>query len=342
MPKKEGVSLDKTLEVFNQEIETGRFHSVYLLYGKEEYLVKEYRDKLKNAVLADGDEMNYSCFSGKNIDFAEVRDIGCTLPFFADYRFLLFEETGLFKKSNELAEILSSFPKSTVVLFKEKEIDKRNKLYKYVQKNGFILEMASLSEAATVDFIVAELWKGEKKIKKSTVDYLLSQVEHSLFRLKNEIDKLIAYTGDRMEVTIEDIDAVCCKEATDQIFSMLDAVADGNSVRALHLYKELLELQKEPLGILSLLFRHCNILLQVKTEAELYSNFELGKRMGIYPKYLQNYMRQAKKFQVSELRKMLADCVETDYGFKRGKIAIQLGVELLLVSFSNMHMVSAS
>lgn len=334
MPKKEKNVLEETLAVLNQEIESGSFHTVYLFYGEEEYLVRQYRDKLKQAVLSDGDEMNFSCFQGKDIDFAEVRDIGSTLPFFAEHRFLLFEETGLLKKSNEFSEILGGLPESTVVLFCEKEVDKRNKLYKYVQKNGLVSEMVSLSEKEMVNFIVEELWKGEKRIKKSTVDYFLNQVEHSMYHLKNEMEKLIAYTGERMEVTREDIDAICCKEANDQIFSMLDAVADGNSVRALHLYRELLEIQKEPLHILAMVFRHCNILLQIKTEEGKFSGFDLAKRLGLYQSFYANYARQAKKFQASQLKEMLTRCVETDYNFKSGKMTIQLGVELLLVSFS--------
>ncbi len=337
MPKKEEARFEKTLGLLNKELEAESFHPVYLLYGKEEYLVKEYCHKLMQAVLKDGDEMNFAFFQGKEIDFAEVRDIGSTLPFFADYRLLYFEETGLFKKANELSEILTNLPESTVVVFREKEVDKRNKLYKYVQKNGLISEMVPMGEKAMIDFIVDELWKGQKRIKKSTVDYFLSQVEHSMFHLKNEIMKLISYTGDRMEVTMEDIDAICCREASDQIFSMLDAVADGNSVRALHFYGELLILQKEPLGILAMLFRHCNILLQIKTEENNHSGYELAKRLGLFQNHFSNYSRQAKKFQVSQLKEMLERCVETDFSFKRGQINIQLGLETLLVSFSEMN-----
>ena len=35
------------MKVINEQIKTGEFQSVYLLYGEEEYLKKQYRDKLK-------------------------------------------------------------------------------------------------------------------------------------------------------------------------------------------------------------------------------------------------------------------------------------------------------
>ena len=47
------------MKVISDDIKKGEFKSVYLLYGEEEYLKKQYRDRLKNAIVGD-DTMNYS------------------------------------------------------------------------------------------------------------------------------------------------------------------------------------------------------------------------------------------------------------------------------------------
>ena len=47
------------MKVISDDIKKGEFKSVYLLYGEEEYLKKQYRDRLKNAIAGD-DTMNYS------------------------------------------------------------------------------------------------------------------------------------------------------------------------------------------------------------------------------------------------------------------------------------------
>ena len=39
----------------------------YLLYGPEVYLRKQYRDKLKTALIGDDDTMNYNYFEGKGL-----------------------------------------------------------------------------------------------------------------------------------------------------------------------------------------------------------------------------------------------------------------------------------
>ena len=58
-----------------EDIKSRSFHSVYLLYGEESYLVRLYRDKLKQAVLDGADEMNYSNFQGSSVNLPEVREI---------------------------------------------------------------------------------------------------------------------------------------------------------------------------------------------------------------------------------------------------------------------------
>lgn len=314
-----------------EDIKNRTFHPVYLLYGEESYLVRLYRDKLKKAVLDGGDEMNYSNFQGSGLDLLEVREIADTLPFFQDYRIIVLEDTKLFKSANEFVEYLPSMPDTTILVFIEKEVDKRNKLYKYVQKNGLAVEMTAMSAGDTKKFVAMKLRDSEKKIRESTAEYFLEQVENSLNNIENELEKLIAYTYGREEITREDIDAVCSVQVTGQIFKMLDAIASGQKQEMMRLYHDLLELKESPMSILYLLTRHFNILLQIKTASGDVSKSELAKKIGIPPFAVGKYQMQCKHFTKEQLKRMLTLCTETEFDFKRGRIADQIGVETLLM-----------
>ncbi|HBI72189.1 MAG TPA: DNA polymerase III subunit delta, partial [Lachnospiraceae bacterium] len=126
------------MKVIKEHIKLGSYKPFYLLYGTEEYLKKLYRDKLKDAILGDTDGMNYSYFEGKEIDLKKVTEVVQTLPFFSDRRLVIIENSGLFKSQNELSTMLSGMPDSTIVIFVETEIDKRNKLYKLVKDRGTV------------------------------------------------------------------------------------------------------------------------------------------------------------------------------------------------------------
>ena len=47
------------MQRINEDIKTGQLKQVYLLYGEEAYLRKQYKDRLKKALCADGDTMNF-------------------------------------------------------------------------------------------------------------------------------------------------------------------------------------------------------------------------------------------------------------------------------------------
>ena len=99
------------MKTIDNDIKAGDFKKVYLLYGQERYLIKQYRDKLIKAMVSEGDSMNFSSFEGDGINQKEIIDLAETLPFFADKRVILIEDAGIFSKAgDELGEYLKDSP----------------------------------------------------------------------------------------------------------------------------------------------------------------------------------------------------------------------------------------
>lgn len=65
--------------------------------GRSPILRQLYKKKLTEAVLPEGDTMNLSVYTGKNVDPKAVIDQAETMPFFADKRLILLEDTGFSK-----------------------------------------------------------------------------------------------------------------------------------------------------------------------------------------------------------------------------------------------------
>lgn len=145
------------MKVIKEHIKSGSFKPFYLLYGSEEYLKKLYRDKLKVAILSDGDDMNYSYYAGKDVDAVKVSQAAQTLPFFSDRKLIVIENSGMFKSANTLSDLLGELPESTVVVFVESEIDKRNKLFKLVKDKGIVSEMNGLDDKNLKLFVASLL-----------------------------------------------------------------------------------------------------------------------------------------------------------------------------------------
>ena len=113
-----------------EDIKSGQLKQAYLLYGEEAYLRLQYRDRLKNALADPADTMNFHRFEGKSIAPAELIDLAETMPFFAQRRVILVENSGFFQKSAEqLADYLKNPAPTAFFIFVETQVDKRSRMF---------------------------------------------------------------------------------------------------------------------------------------------------------------------------------------------------------------------
>ena len=324
------------MEQLLQDLKQQNFKNIYLLCGEEAYLRNQYKKKLRDALVMDGDTMNYSYYEGKDINPRAVIDMAETLPFFADRRVLMVENSGFFKnKCEELADYVSVIPESTCFIFVETEIDKRSRIYKEVKKYGRVVEFGIQKDDVLIKWILGMLKKEGKNITKETLQTFLTKTGSDMQLIKNELDKLVSYTEGRDVITTADVEHVCITQTTNKIFDMINAVAEGNQKKALELYEDLLSLKEPPMRILFLIARQFNQLYQLKLLAkEGMPSSEIAKQAGIMPFAMKKYQAQAKSFSEEELRTAVEECVASEEAVKTGMMNDRLSVELLIIKYS--------
>ena len=169
----------------DEDVKTGQFQPVYLLYGEETYLKRQYKQKLLQAVADIDDTMNTAFYEGKNINPGEIIDLAETLPFFAERRLILLENTGMFKTScEELADYIKHMTETTCLVFVEEEVDKRSKMYKAVKNKGRVIEFARQTEALLTKWILSRLKREGKKITQSDMQLLLEKQKEGKKRMR--------------------------------------------------------------------------------------------------------------------------------------------------------------
>ena len=163
------------MKSLNEDIKTGQWKPVYLLCGEEAYLKKQYKDRITKAILPEGDTVNYAYYEGKGINPGELIDLAETMPFFAERRLIVVENSGFFKNASpELAEYIKTMPETACFLFVEQEVDKRGKLYKAVKSKGRITEMGRQDEKTLLYWLASQVKREGRQIKESTAKYLLA------------------------------------------------------------------------------------------------------------------------------------------------------------------------
>ena len=322
------------MQRINEDIRQQNFKQVYLLYGEERYLRKQYTDRLRKALCNEDDQMNTHFYEGKDINVGEIIDLAETLPFLAERRVIFISNSNLFKSGGEkMAEYLAAPNETTFFVFTESEVDKRSKLYKTVQSKGYVSEFAIQDENTLKRWIAGILGKEGKKITENTVQLFLTKTGTDMENIQMELEKLICYCMDRDVITNEDVEVICTNRISNHIFDMINAIADKQQQVALQLYYDLLALKEPPMRILFLIARQCNMLLQVKEmKSRGYDNKAIGSKIGVPPFIAGKYVTQASKFKTSDLKRAVTQCVEAEEAVKTGRMNDMMSVEVLIVS----------
>ncbi len=324
------------MKSLNEDLKTGSFKQIYLLYGEENYLKKQYKERFVKAMLPEGDTMNYAYYEGKGVEIREVIDLAETLPFFAERRLIVFENTGLFKsKASELADYIRVMPDTTCFIFVETEVDKRGKLYKAVKSKGHIVELPFQDENTLKRWILGNVRREGKQMSDSAAAYLIGKTGTGMENIQKELEKLFCYTLHRDAILPEDIDAVCVTQITNHIFDMVNAVAEKRQRQALELYYDLLALKEPPMRILFLLVRQYRLLFQVKNLMKKgYTRKDIAAKAGLHPFAAGKYKEQSRYCQIGELRGILEVGADMEECVKTGRLTDTLAVELFLVKYS--------
>lgn len=324
------------MKTIDNDIKFGQLKKVYLLYGEERYLVRQYRDKLKKALTSPDDTMNFSAFEGDDVNVKEIIDLAETLPFFADRRVILIEDSKLFKKGgDELAEYLENLPETTYFVFVEEEVDKRSRLFKAVTKQGNAVEFVTQTDETLMKWIGARISREGKNITQAAYRTFIAKTGTDMENIEKELEKLICYCMDKDVIEPEDVEAVTTEQISNKVFDMVDAIASHRQKQAMDLYYDLLALREAPMRILFLITRQFQILLTVKVMSNQgFGNKDIASKAGCPEWTVRKYQGQAKAFSLEQIKKAIQDGVEYEEAVKTGRMNDQMAVELFVVTYS--------
>ena len=339
-----------TSEQLEQELKQGKLRSIYLLYGKEEYLLETSVKKIKklfgNMLLG----INYIQIDDTNVDklISEIQ----TPSFGYEKKLIIVKNSGtLFKKpkggaksnktSNTITDKISSYieeniniiNEATILVFIEQEIDTNN-LVKVIEKYGVVCNFEKLKPVQLAQRL-KEIFKAYKvKIDDKTLQILIETCGTSMQVLINEIRKLIEYAGENGTITKEAIELLSIKEIDSVKYDLTDNLGKKNITQALETLHELIY-NKEPIQkILVTLYGHFKKIYLTKLAIEYNRNIAEALNLKPNQMFLANkYKMQEGYFNKKHLRKILQELVDLDYNYKQGNIDINVGLEAILCTY---------
>ena len=244
----------------NADIKSGKFSTVYFLYGEESFLTQTYAKRIKSIALGDGQvDINLLELSG-NPDLSMLSDHVETLPFFAEHRVIMVNDFNPDKISDEEAEsfvqLMKKVPDTTILVFYLTGIkfsprtQKGKKLFDDIKQYACVCEFDQLNKMQVGELIRKKAAKQKRLISPTNAEYLAEITGCDMNLASVESTKLCCYVNEGQEITREIIDTMVAKQLETNVYSLVNTMIAGSKSKAFSLLDELFEQGADPIELL--------------------------------------------------------------------------------------------
>ena len=202
-----------------------------------------------------------------------------------------------------IAALESGLAPGNILLLLAETADRRKKLYKYLDKNGVIIDLSVDSGGTAAarteqQNLLAELARRTlaqfgKKLASDALEPLLERIGFHPVAVVMESEKLALYVGEQPVISRADVDAMVGRTREEAIFELSEAYSSGKLEQALGLLDRLQQGGMHPLAILGGLRNHIRKLLLTKAVLD---GAEVTFSPGLpFPAFQKNYLPQLKE-----------------------------------------------
>ncbi len=266
-----------------------------LVCGEDEFAVKQRARSLYGSWTAEVGGMDHEIIdaavthSGEALKvLARLREALQTLPFFGSGKVIWLQNCNFLGDERaaaaqavtgslaDLAQEIKDFSWENVrLLISAGKVDKRKTFFKTLDKIGQVESFAGWSVDDRDWASQAEAWVSKavqarrKKISDEALAELVDCVGPHARQLESEVEKVALYVGERNEIQVEDVIALCTRNKTARAFALGDALGDRDLPRLLRrldeeLWEVRLDPQKSEIGLLYGLIAKVRALLMLK------------------------------------------------------------------------------
>ena len=228
------MSAEKILSDWKKKL----FKPVYWLEGEEDYYIDQLMNYAEHSILNESEaSFNLSVFYGKDANWSDLVNACMRYPMFADKQVVLLKEAQQMKDLEKLENYIEHPLKSTifVVSYKEKTLDKRTKLYKFVKKEGDIFTSEKVKDYKLIEWL-SEYVKGQNlTMTQKAIALLAEHLGNNLSRIVNEIDKVSINLGSRKSINEDDIEKFVGVSKEYNVFELQDALRKKDLAKAVRI-----------------------------------------------------------------------------------------------------------
>lgn len=322
---------------------------IFLLHGPDSFRrqqkLQELKDKFINSLDPLGQSL--SVIDGEKISIKELSSQINSGSLFSKKRMIVINNIFINKNKELFNYVLdlsqkTQDPENNIIIFNEETIYKTKlnseakKLATWLLKQPYVQEFKILNNLQLLQFAKKEIQSKKAQIQPSALTLLVSKTGDDLWRLHNEINKLIAASSNQA-ITEKLVNELVKGEIEENIFNLIDALVSKNKNLAIKLLEEQLLAGLSVEYILAMLQRQVKIMLSVKLlqEEGVRTEQEAAQKLSIHPFVAKKAWQQSKNFSLEELSENWQKLLGVDLENKSGKTNVKSELYLLLTQDLN-------
>ena len=313
--------------------------SVYLIAGKDAYLVTNQAQKVVDSLLSP-DEKTLSLLSLDSNDAqpTNVLDELRTLPFLAKKRVVHIKDADKFISANrDLLERYFENPASSgILVMSVSSWAKNTRLAKKLPPIGQLIEVGEIKNYKLADFVINYARsEHNKKIDRQAAQLLVELTGTEPGRLTGEIDKLAVYNDKTDIITTQDIAKLTGNNRIFDAFNVINEMSSGNTKKAVvRLRKMFAADRSSQYTIIGAFSYHFRQMFTAKAMLEKrQSKKEVISKCRIWGD-IEGFFRRLSKLTLSQLANILTELAKIDHGSKTGRTTIPTAIENLVIKTS--------
>lgn len=331
------------IDKLENDIKKNKLENCYILLGTDEELIKEQVQLIiDKAIDPSFMDLNLIKFDGMKFTGETFRDSCETLPFLSDKKVILVYRANFLKDINDndskkafeaCKEYIENTPSHCILIFYYILDDKREKISnraKKLEKHSLIIKADRLKGERLYKRVEERFKAQGKDIGKIELKYFCEKVENNTHMIYSEIDKLINYTDGR-KISKADIDAMLPYKSENDIFDLVDYIADKKSEKAIELMNELLFKGENIMYILTMIERQFKLLFRVKLNKQQTTD-SIVKELRLPPFICDRLIRQSRKFKLKQLKGCIELCLSTEKTLKSTTLDKKTELELMIIN----------
>ena len=247
---------------------------------------------------------------------------------------------GSVKLKSELGEwqgldsYIKQMPATTVLILVDGRISGYNPMLKRLLPLAEVRAFSLLRGKSLRTWIQRRVTSEGGAITPQAVDLLAELIGGNLWAMGNEIQKLLLYTQG-CSIGEDDIRQLVSYAQEANIFSLVDAILEGQIKIAQKILQQLYQEGASPTYILAMTTRQFRLIALAKDLGLGLPRRELQDKLGLASNYsLDKTLSQAKLYDFEQVKQAYDKLLETDLAIKTGKYNDRSALELLVAELS--------